>query len=278
MKRNDAIKHVVSELKVLREEITSGKGGQQLRFLRLSEVFKFGIKPSSDRFTAICLDEASRSTDDEKHLEIIDDILGDVVDNESEDDKPEEVTELIDFDGSMLSSKIPMGTADNVTQGSKKTTDDVVKATSQAGTWTGAGHYFKRYYGESVEEADMSKTLGYEETKDSDWDDTKEHFEDLGFDEVESEDRTETLRGPESLEDEKVKGAFTKQRITEKERLAKIAEDRARDMIEVILSNKSDDGELTQDTLLDGKVKSLVRLAKANGLSVDDLIDKLKSI
>ena len=41
----------------------------------------------------------------------------------------EEVNELIDFDGSMQSSKIPMGSENVKTLGSKKTTDDVVKGT-----------------------------------------------------------------------------------------------------------------------------------------------------
>ena len=153
MKRIEAITHVIKELKILKEELGGGKSVSPLDFLTLSEVFKFQIEPKSDRFTAVCLDEAAKSQNDEEHLKMIDDILRDELDNDDSDgSEVEEVTELLDFDGSIQSSKIPPGSEVNKTLSSKKTTDDVVKATSQAGTWTGGGHYFKRYYGESVEE------------------------------------------------------------------------------------------------------------------------------
>ena len=66
------------------------------------------------------------------------------------------------------------------------------------------------------------------------------------------------------------------QRLTEKENLKKIAEDRARKMIEVILNNKSDDGELPEKSFLNNKIKNLIKLAKAEGISVDELIEKIK--
>ena len=66
------------------------------------------------------------------------------------------------------------------------------------------------------------------------------------------------------------------QRLTEKENLQKIAEDKARKMIEVILNNKSDDGDITQKSFLNNKIKNLIRLAKAEGVSVDELIEKIK--
>jgi len=162
MKRTEAISHVIEELKVLGESLSKGKSVSSLKFLTLSEVFKFNIEPKSHRFTATCLDEAAKTNNDEEHLKLIQDILDDELDNE--DTSEEEVTELVDFDGSMVSSKIPPGTDTNKTIGASKTTDDAVKGTSQAGVWTGGGHYFKRYYGESVEEIgehDMSEVLGF---------------------------------------------------------------------------------------------------------------------
>ena len=71
MKRIEAISHVIKELKTLKEELGSGKSISTLDFLRLSEVFKFQIEPKSDRFTAVCLDEAAKIQDDEKHLKMI---------------------------------------------------------------------------------------------------------------------------------------------------------------------------------------------------------------
>ena len=276
MKRSQAIHRVVSELKVIKEELIGGKSINPLRFLTLSEIFKFGIEPKSNRFTAICLDEASKTDDSKKHLDVVDEVLddeeGEVVDNDTE----EEVNELLDYDGSLQSSKVPMGGKNVKTLSSKKTTDDVVKATSQAGTWTGAGHYFKRYYGESVEELgenDMSEVLGYEETKDKNAEETIEYFEkEHEMDTDEAKDRTESMGKTQKLD----KKGENYQRLTEKENLKKIAEDKARKMIEVILNNKSDDGEITHKSFLNNKIKNLIKLAKAEGVSIDDLIEKIK--
>ena len=277
MKRSQAIHRVVSELKVIKEELIGGKSINPLRFLTLSEIFKFGIEPKSNRFTAICLDEASKTDDSKKHLDVVDEVLDDEegecdVDNDTE----EEVNELLDYDGSLLSSKVPMGGKNVKTLSSKKTTDDVVKATSQAGTWTGAGHYFKRYYGESVEELgenDMSEVLGYEETKDKNAEETIEYFEkEHEMDTDEAKDRTESMGKTQKLD----KKGENYQRLTEKENLKKIAEDKARKMIEVILNNKSDDGEITHKSFLNNKIKNLIKLAKAEGVSIDDLIEKIK--
>jgi hypothetical protein len=51
-------------------------------------------------------------------------------------------------------------------------------------------------------------------------------------------------------------------------------------MIEVILSKRDESDELSdgKNSLLDGKLKQLHKLAKANGLSTDDLVEKLKSL
>ena len=68
MKRTDAINHVIEELKVLRESLSKGKSVSPLKFLTLSEVFKFNIEPKSDRFTATCLDAAPKINNDENTL------------------------------------------------------------------------------------------------------------------------------------------------------------------------------------------------------------------
>lgn len=283
MKRNEAINYVTNELKSIRGRIAEGESIPALKFLQLSEIFKFKIEPSSDRFTATILDEASKANDDEKHLKMIDDILRDSIEDseESEDiGDEEEVNELVDFDGSLKSSKVPDGIGDNITIGSPKTTDQTVAATRQTGVWTGAGNYFKRYWGESVEEVaenDMSDSLGYDETKDKNAEETIEYFEkEHEMDEREAEDRAKAFGKTPHL-DEKGDGY---QRLTEKESLKKIAEDKAKEMIEIILSQKDDSDELSdgQNSLLDSKLKQLLKLAKANGLSTDELVEKLKSL
>ena len=128
----------------------------------------------------------------------------------------------------------------------------------------------------------MSKSLGYEETKDMDAEDTVEYFEkELDMEEDEAEERTEDFGKTKHLDDR----GENYQRLTEKERLRKISEYKARDVIEVILSDKSDYGGITSsdedkgitssDNLLKKQISNLVRLASANGLSVDELKDMI---
>ncbi len=279
MKRTEAITYVINKLKVLKEELGGGKSISPLNFLTLSEIFKFQIEPKSHRFTALCLDEAAKINNDEKHLEMINSILQDELEGDEDDgdEDAEEVNELLDFDGSIQSSKIPPGSETNKTLSSKKTTDDVVKATSQAGTWTGGGHYFKRYYGESVEELgehDMSEVLGFEDTEFKNAEDTIEYFEkEHDMDETEAAERAESMGKTKNLDE------LGQQRLTEKERLKKISEDRARKMIEVILSKKDDGHEISdgKNSLLDIKIKQLLKLASADEMSTEELIDKIKS-
>ena len=279
MKRTEAITYVITKLKVLKEELGGGKSISPLDFLTLSEIFKFQIEPKSHRFTAICLDEAAKINNDEKHLKMINNILQDELgdDEDDGDEDAEEVNELLDFDGSIQSSKIPPGYETNKTLGSKKTTDDVIKATSQAGTWTGGGHYFKRYYGESVEELgehDMSEVLGFEDTEFKNAEDTIEYFEkEHDMDEVEATERAESMGKTKNLDER------GQQRLTEKERLKKLSEDKARKMIEVLLSKKDFGGEISdgKNSLLDIKIKQLLKLSSVEEMSVEELIGRIKS-
>lgn len=298
MRRIEAISHVITKLNLLKEGLRVGDSIQPTEFMKLSEIFKFKITPIKDRFTATILDEASKTTDDEEHLGMIDSIIGGVVAGEVDEQdksmeeekclcedkktysvdccKEKEIDELVDYDGSIQSSKIPMGNQTNQTIGASKTTDDIVKATSQYGVWSNGGNFFKRYYGESVEEvSEIDKTgiLGVDETDQLDFDGAVEYYEDeLSIPKDEAIERVERERGPENLEKSKSDGSFTRHRLTEKERLRKLAEDKARDMLEVLLSDKDDSKELTSsESLLKGKIASLIKLAKANNVSVESL-------
>lgn len=279
MKRNDALTYVIKELRLIKKNILENKSVSPTRFLELSEIFKFKIEPASDRFDALCLTEIAKKNTEEEYIKLVDEILDEEEDEELEE--TEEVTELVDYDGSIMSSKIPMGTTDNKTMSSKKTTDQVVPATRQSGTWSGAGHYFKRYWGESIEEigeSDKSSILGFEETDQLSFDDAVEYYEeDLDMEKDEAVERVERERGPKVLEKDKVDGSFTRQRITEKEKLKKLAEDKAKDMIEVILSKRSSSGDITKEPrdIMDGKIKKLVDYYKKDK-NLDDLISKVK--
>ena len=205
MKRNEALAYVLDELKSIKKTILENKSVSPIRFLELSEIFKFKIEPSSDRFNAICLTEIAKKNTDKEYLKMIDEILDE--EDVDEGDTEEEIDELVDFDGSIMSSKIPLGTTDNKTMSSKKTTDAVVGATRQSGTWSGAGHYFR------------------------------------------------------------------------KERLKKLSEDRARDMIEVILSKNSTPGELTKEPtdIMDGKLKKVINYYKKDK-DLSDLVGRVEDM
>jgi len=271
MNRDEAIKYVMDELVVLKEDLSGGKSVSPIKFLKLSEVFKFKIEPYTDRFTALILDEASKTMSDEEHLNMIDSIIDTTINGEDGEidgdrikDDEQELDELVDYDGSIKSSKIPDGVQTVSGIGSKKTTDDVALATKQYGVWSSGGNFFKRYYGESIEEEDMSKVLGFEETEGMDSEETMEFLEkEYGVDN--SEERAEDMGKTEKLDDK------DQQRLFEKE-----AEDKARDMIEVILSDKDDDKDLSSgDRLLNKKIKSLIDLAGASGIGVEELKNML---
>ena len=263
MNRDEAIKYVLDELIVLKEGLTEGKSVSPIKFLQLSEVFKFKIEPAGDRFTAVILDEASKTMSDEEHLNMIDSIIDDTINGEEEeivDEDEQELDELVDYDGSIKSSKVPDGVQTVSGIGSKKTTDDVTLATAQYGVWSSGGNFFKRYYGESIEEEDMSKVLGFEETEGMDSEETIEFLE-KEYDVDNAEERAEDMGKTEKMDSKE------QQRLFEKE-----AEEKAKDMIEVILSDKDDDKELSSsERLLDKKIKSLIKLADSNGVSVEDL-------
>ena len=312
MKRIEAISHVINKLNLLKEGLVGGDSIPPTEFMKLSEIFKFKITPTKDRFTATILDEASKTTNDDEHLNMIDTMVSSVVAGEIDEqpekkgavgDKPkevekckcsdgktydvdcckeEEIDELIDYDGSITSSKIPDGTQTVSGIGTTKTTDDIVKATSQYGVWSNGGNFFKRYYGESVEEVveiDKSGILGVDETDQLDFDSAVEYYEEeLEIPKDEAVERVEKERGPENLENSKTDGSFTRHRLTEKERLQKISEDKAKDMLEVLLSNKDSSKELSSsDNLLQTKIKTLLKLAKVNNVSMEDLKDMISS-
>ena len=296
MKRSDAIKFVTEELRSLNTQLSEGKKVPTIKFVNLSEVFKFRIEPKEDRFTAVCLDEMAQSTDIKKIKNLIEEVIGEeehdcekihpeMTHEEWESSEEGEVNELVDFDGTIQSSKIPVGTELNKTISPKKTTDDTIRMANQSlsmmGTGGGSGTYFRRYYGESIEEGDLSKTLGFDETQDMDANETIEYFEDEHeMDNVEAKERAESMGKTPNL-DKKSDDDETYQRLTERERLSKLSEIKAREMIEVILSNKSMSGELSKgnvvDTKIDSLVSKLVKLIKDKGMTTKELISLINS-
>ena len=196
---------------------------------------------------------------------------------ENQSNTEEELDELIDFDGTMLGNKIPLGYETNQTMSSKKTTDAVVPATTQSGL-QGRGYMFKRYWGESVEELgemDMSDMLG---AQDDDADvgeegvplqtDTmsKEEVVDMyqkkyGFEEDEAEERAEATGAIDGK----------KKRLIEDEDIL--------NMLEVLLSKKENDksirsDETIKDEMLERKARHLKKYIEKRGYDMKEIMKK----
>jgi hypothetical protein len=173
--------------------------------------------------------------------------------------KKQDVEEIVDLDGSVLGSKIPLDVnVKNVT--AKNTTDATVDMARQPPT---TGEKFngprtsQRYWGES----DMSATLGYDETmgKDLDYDKAKKYFmKDLGFDEAEAEERLEKLGY--------VKRSNDKVRLIEKNQFLE-------SIIDDAIQNQGQKKRLNPIVLR--QLMSLKQTLRANNLTLQDIIPYL---
>lgn len=196
----------------------------------------------------------------------------------SSDEKPkeQEVTELVDDDGTWLSSDIPILSPASAGIGTK-TTDQIVPAARNPRDPLLRGWY--GYYGESyVKEGDMSKAFGYEDTKDMDAKETLNYFKDeLGMDDEKAEERVDDEFGKSPERDKKSKyknqkGFVGRPILKEKE----IDED-------VLLNKEKDEDNIEKlklkdliNPLLVRNIRSLKKMAKEHGVSVRELMQMMK--
>lgn len=202
----------------------------------------------------------------------------------TEDDKGE-IEELVDFDGTPLSSKIPILDPITTAQGSS-TMDKTVAGTRITQDPLMRG--YRVYYGESiVREEDMSDAFGYEESENLSAKDTLEYFEDLGFDSEEAKDRTEEQgKDPSGELDEKSKyknkkGFVGKLRLKEKKEFTK---EEVQKMMEDALVLKSKSDEITEleredsvSPIIKNNIEALKNMALENGISTSELIKMIKN-
>jgi hypothetical protein len=197
----------------------------------------------------------------------------------SSDKKPkeQEVTELVDDDGTWLSSDIPILSPASAGIGTK-TTDQIVPAARNPRDPLLRGWY--GYYGEGhVKEEDMSKAFGFEKTKDMDAKKTFKYFTDeLGMDDEKAEERVDDEFGKNPERDKKSKykdqkGFVGRPILKEKE----IDED-------VILNKKENEHNTENKKLKDlinpllvRNIRSLKRMAKEHGVSIKELMEMLKN-
>jgi len=183
----------------------------------------------------------------------------------------DEIEEIVDDKGNIKRSDVPLAIKKS-TIGSKKRTDKVVK--------TGAGamgvhgvhgtHTTLKYWAES----DMSGALGYDDTlgEDATYDEAYEHFtKKLGLSDEEAKERLKAL-GYIPGEQDLV-------------RLVENPKKYMNDYIESVLVKKTDDKDvLTKDEdkselnpLIKKQVDSLKKSLKSNNISIDKIINHLKS-
>jgi hypothetical protein len=193
----------------------------------------------------------------------------------NEEPKEQEVTELVDDDGTWLSSNIPILSPANNGLGTK-TTDQIIPAARNPRDPLLRGWY--GYYGEGrVKENDMSKAYGYKDTINMDAEETLEYFKDeLEMDDNSAEKRVEDEFGKSPERDEKSpyknkKGFVGRPILKEKE----VGED-------VIFDKKSgEDIEKRKvkdliNPLLLRNIRSIKKLAKEQGISVKELMQMLR--
>ena len=189
--------------------------------------------------------------------------------------KEQEVTELVDDDGTWLSSDIPILSPANNGIGTK-TTDQIVPAARNPRDPLLRGWY--GYYGEGkVAEENMTKAFGWKDTKDMDAKETLKYFKDeLEMDNDSAEKRVDDEFGKSPERDKKSpyknkKGFVGRPILKELE------------MDEDLLIPKDTDDQTEKrkirdliNPLLLRNIKSIKKLAKDQGISVKELIQMLK--
>ena len=191
-----------------------------------------------------------------------------------------EIEELVDDDGTMLSSKIPNL---NMALTPRKTMDQTVHMSRTTNDPITRG--YRVYYGESEEgtdevinEVDYSEAFGYEETKDMDYKDTVKTLEEMGVENA--EERADEFG---KIRKAKKKNGILKQRLAEKETLEERQHRLMKKMVEDILTKKpkTDSDVIKKDTgvskILLKNIQSIKKIADKEGISVNMLIKALKS-
>jgi hypothetical protein len=201
----------------------------------------------------------------------------------------EEMTEFVDDDGTMNTSKIPILDKSIM---AKKTTDQTVVTGRMTNNPVTRG--YRKYYGESeisndniVTEVDYSEAFGYEETKDMDGESTYKYLIDkLGMSPDEAVERTKqfgkdpygnkTKHAPKEIRNKK--GFIDRMTLSEKKReeMIKMVED-------ILLKNKYGEHELEEkeekpvSKIVKKNAQVLKKMAEKEGITINQLIKMLKS-
>ena len=201
-----------------------------------------------------------------------------------------EIDELVNPDGSIIGSNIPILNQRNL---AKKTMDQTVKMAR-----SNQFPYFRWYWNESKEnnsdklldEVDQSETFGFEETEYvSTYDKADEIFKDeLGVkDDCEREERVRRLGFDRNLDKQlrnekkrgKCKNCFTKRRLSEfvKQNVDEMIFSKKAKEKEFVKKNKLDDSENSvMSRLLIRNIEAIKKLAEKENIKIEKLIKHLK--
>ena len=207
-----------------------------------------------------------------------------------------EIDELVDYDGSFLSSKIPILNPKLAPRG---TTDQEVVQNRQTNNPVTRG--YRVYWGESededgnvISEVNMEDAFGYEETKDMTGPETfKTYLNDFDLPAEEAADRTrkqgkepdpkkhnkKLKRVPKSIK--KKKNFIDRLTLVEKAKIDEMGRQKIEKMVEdMLLGNKTGEPELTEKNqslskLLTKNLESIKKIAEKEGISISDLIKVL---
>jgi hypothetical protein len=208
-----------------------------------------------------------------------------------------EIDELVDYDGSFLSSKIPIlnpklapkGTTDQEVVQNRQTINPLTRGVTRV------------YWGESededgnvISEVNMEDAFGYEETKDMTGPETfKTYLNDFDLPAEEAADRTrkqgkepnprehkkKLKRVPKSIK--KKKNFIDRLTLVEKAKIDEMGRQKIEKMVEdMLLGNKTGEPELTEKNqslskLLTKNLESIKKIAEKEGISIFDLIKVL---
>jgi len=190
-----------------------------------------------------------------------------------------EIDELVDADGTMLSSKIPFL---NQTLTPHKTTDQTVAMSRITNDPVTRG--YRVYYGEGEEgsdevinEVDYSEAFGYEETKDMDFNNTVKTLKKMGV-----ENAIERAKQFGKLPKQKREDGELKQRLSEKDTIEEQQRKKMIKMVEDMLTKKSsNNSDVVKDKgiskILLKNIQSIKKIADKEGISINMLIKALKS-
>lgn len=198
--------------------------------------------------------------------------------------KKSEIDELVDGDGTLLSSRVPFI---NHYLSPRKTMDQTVAMSRVTNDPITRG--YRVYWGESedekyniVSETDFSDAFGYEETEFKDFKDSVKTLKDMGVDNpVERTLDFGKIKG-EKVKKNKKGQKFLRQRLSEKESIEEQQKQKMIKMVEDMLTKKSkSDSDVVNkekpiSKILIKNLESIKKIADKEGISINKLINILK--